>query len=385
MARDRTARRRYRNGGRLTAAGWVYGIIWGIMLTAAVRNDAAVALLLLGAMFGALAVSAFAAGRTVRAVRATREAPDRVWQGQTVHMSYFLANRSRWSSCMGLTLRDLPQKALDAASGYCAHLPARGQFRSGARFVALRRGRIRLDGIEISTGFPFGLIRAWRRTLEPANLIVWPARGELRAELCRRGAAEVSSARPSPISGGQDEFFGLREFREDDNPRLIHWKRSAGRHRPLVREMARPVPDVLFLIVDTAPSDSAAADLEKVLRLGATLIDHAMTRGYQVGLALANGKGIQTLPPATGRAQLRDLLDVLADIGGQAASLAQTLAAVRPAWLTHAQVVVVSAHEAPLDPRASVALAGRAGHLTVIGGPEQIDRVFADAPLPEAP
>lgn len=385
MPRHRTAQQRYRNGGRLTAAGWVYGVIWGIMLTAAVRNDAAVSLLLLGAMFGGLAVSAFAAGRTVRAVRATRESPDRVWQGQTVHMSYFLSNRSRWLSCMGLTLRDLPQKALDAASGYCAHLPARGQFRSGARFVALRRGRIGLEGLEISTGFPFGLIRAWRRTLEPADLIVWPARGELRAELFRRGAAEVSSARPSPISGGQDEFFGLREFREDDNPRLIHWKRSAGRHRPLVREMARPVPEVLFLIVDTAAPEAQTADPEKVLRLAATLIDHAMTRGYQVGLALADRRAVRTLPPATGRAQLRDLLDALANVHGPNGPLGQTLAAVRPTWLAHAQVMVLSAQEAPLDSRASVALAGQAGHLTIIGGPEQIDRVFADATLPEAP
>ena len=382
MAGRTRQRRRYRDGERLTRAGWLYVLIGMLMGAAALKHDAAVTLLLLGGMLGALGVSALIAGRTVRGVRVTREAPDRVWQGQTVHMSYFLANEHRWFSCMGLSIRDLPQPQLDMAGGYCAHLEPRSRFRSGARFVARTRGRVTLDGVELRTGFPFSLVTAWRRVIEPTDLVVWPARGVLKADLLRRGAAEISAATPSLLTGGQDEFFGLREFRQDDNPRLIHWRRSAGRTQPLIREMARPLPDVLMIVIDTLTTDAGGAAIrERLLRLAATLIDRAMTRGYQVALALAGDDGIRTLAPAAGRAAMRDLLDALAELGENTAHpLARTLAALRRDWLGQSQVVVLSPRAGAVGRNDTRALRAASGHLTVIAGADRLADVFEDDP-----
>jgi uncharacterized protein (DUF58 family) len=321
-----------------------------------------------------MGASAFIAGRTVRRVDVTRAAPDRLWQGQPVYVSYFLTNTHRWFSCMGLTLRDKPQADLETVNGYCTHLRPHGTFRSGARIVASKRGRAALNEIELSTRFPFSLVRAWRRSVQAQDVVVWPARGRLKTELLQRGAALVSAAAPSTTSGGQDEFFGLRDFRADDNPRLIHWRRSAGRPNPLVREMTRPRPDVLMIVIDTAADGPLA---EKLLRLAATLIDHAMTRGYQVGLALPADDGVRVIPPAAGRAQLRDLLDALAEADVETSlPLTDTVATLQPDWLRHAQVTVLS----PAD-RPSVntdALRRYAGHVTVLAGERHIDAAFED-------
>ena len=376
MARRRTARRRGRHGERLTFAGLAYIGIVTMMAAAAIKNDAAVTLILLGGMMGALGASAFIAGRTVRRVEVSREAPDRLWQGQPVYVSYFLTNTHRWFSCMGLTLRDKPQADLQTVNGYCTHLRPHGTFRSGARIVASKRGRAALGQIQLSTRFPFSLVRAWRRSVQTQEVVVWPARGRLKTELLQRGAALVSAAAPSPTSGGQDEFFGLRDFREDDNPRLIHWRRSAGRPNPLVREMTRPRPDVMMIVIDTAGGGPV---VEKILRLAATLVDHAMTRGYQVGLALPAANGVRAIPPATGRAQLRDLLDALAEADANIPRpLAETVAALQPDWLRHAQVMVLS----PVDRPAvnAGALRRHAGHVTVLAGEQRVDAAFEDAP-----
>ena len=387
MAR-RAKRRRPRHGERLTLAGGVFIGITVMMAAAALKNDSAITLILLGGMMGGLGVSAFVAGRTVRRVKITRETPDRIWQGQTVHVGYFLANARRWLSCMGLTLRELPQPTLDTVNAYCAHLPARSRFRSGARLVALARGRLALDGIEVSTQFPFSLIRAWRHVPDPRELIVWPARGRLKAELLRRGAAAISTAGPSPMTGGQDEFFGLREFRDDDNPRLIHWRRSAGRQRPLVREMTRPLPDVLVIVIDTfAPKwDTAASECrEGLLRLAATLIDHAMTRSYQIGLALAVDGGVRVIRPAAGRAQLRQLLDALAEVGDNVSRpLQHTLNALPPDSLRLAQVLMLTPRT-DIDAAPLLGLRAVCGHLTVIAGPQQLARVFEETAIVEEP
>ena len=376
MARRRKARRRGRHGERLTLAGLAYIGIVTMMAAAAIKNDAAVTLILLGGMMGALGASAFVAGRTVRRVDVTREAPDRLWQGQPVYVSYFLTNTHRWFSCMGLIIRDKPQAHLQTVNGYCTHLRPRGTFRSGARILVSRRGRTDLSEIQLSTRFPFSLVRAWRRSVQAQEVVVWPARGRLKAELLQRGAALVSAAAPSPTSGGQDEFFGLRDFREDDNPRLIHWRRSAGRPNPLVREMTRPRPDVLMIVIDTATDGPV---VEKLLRLAATLVDHAMTRGYQVGLVLPADGGVCAIPPATGRAQLRGLLDALAEADANASGdLAETVAALRPDWLRHAQVMILSPVD---DPAISAgALRRHAGHVMVLAGEQQIDAAFEDAP-----
>jgi len=379
---QRTRRRFARTGDRLTAAGWIYLLVMMVVLAAAVRHDAAVTLMLLGAMFTGLVVSAVLARRMVSKIDVTRQAPDRLWQGQPTHVSYFLSSRHRWLPGLGLVLHDLNGGDVHAVDGYCACLTAHGRFRSGGRLVARRRGQARLTGLEVRTTFPFGLVRAWRRLAIPAEAVVWPARGRLKAPLLRRGAAVTSMEKASLVSGGQDEFIGLRELRDDDNPRLIHWRRSAGRDTPLIREMARPRPDVLFVVLDApAAEDGSDGANETMLRLAATLIDHAMTRGYQVGLAVADGEVAVAIPPAAGRAQLRALLDALARVDAHRhGSLADVLASLRPSWVHQAEVIVLRHDRPPAANGALRRLRATCSHLTCVSGTAAFKAVFEDNP-----
>jgi len=382
MTRGR--QRRSRTRVRLTLAGWLYLAMATVISAAAAKTDAAVTLILLGAMFGVLLASAVLAWRSVRAVDVTRKMPDRLWQSQTVHLSYYLQNHHRWFACLGLRIAELARPHVEAVNGYCLHLRPRSLFRSGARMVALRRGPMSLTGVEISTVFPLSLVKASRRmALAAEPVIVWPARGRLRRQVLQRGAVAISSAAPSKMTGGQDEFFGLREFRPDDSPRLIHWRRSAGRPKPLIREMARPLPETLCLIVDT-PADSrdaaVRAEIEPLLRFAATLADHALVRGYRVSLAIAGPENVQTFAPATGRAQQRNVLDALAAGDNTARSLDEVVAAVPPSWLSRSQVMLLSPRAAALDGQAVERLRARCGHLTVVDA-RSLPEIFEDHPL----
>jgi len=378
-----TTQRRSRIRARITAAGWLYVLVTSVILATAIRHDAAVTLLLLGAMLGGLLSSSVLGRRIVRGLRVSRQGPARCWQGQVTHVSYFLANRNRWMPCMDVQLGDLPQEGVRSVDAYCACLHARDQFRSGGRFVVGRRGRSTLKGMEVRTTFPFGLLAVRQRLLEPVDLVVWPARGRLKTELLRRGAAQVASQRASAIAGGQDDFFGLREFRDDDNPRLIHWRRSAGREQPLIREMARPLPNTLVVIIDTLAADPKKGRglRERLLRLAATLVDRSMTRGYQVGLALARSDEVRTVPPATGRAQLRALLDELADADDNTTTaLARTVRSLRAGWLRQAEAIVLSGNADVASDASLRPLRASCSHLTVIAGRKQVNAVFEDPP-----
>jgi uncharacterized protein (DUF58 family) len=368
----------------VTRAGWLFLAVSVLIGLAAVKSQRPLMFVVFGGMMGAMHISAIMAKRMLSAVAVRHQAPSRVWQNQTVHIGYFLRNVRPRASCLGLGLEQLAPEGVESASGYCAHLAPRGRFRAGARFAARRRGRFRLRGVRLNTSFPFGLVEAHRRFEEEGSLVVWPARGRLRRQLLHRGAVESSSSAPSRVTGGQDEFFGLRDYREGDNPRWIHWRRSAGRAKPVVREMSRPLPEILWLVLDTHGSDLRNLGeyrRERMLRFAATVIDYAFSRGYQVGLALGHSGGVRVLAPAGGRGQRRDLLDALADVALDSPhTLTDTLSHLRRSQLRQAQVVLLAARrssvkETPLLP---VRLACR--HLRVINE-DDLEGFFDDDPL----
>ena len=223
MAAEKIRRRNRSIRCRLTKAGWLFLGLSVLVGAAAVKSQTPMVFLIFGGMMGSLQVSAMVSRRSVCDVQLLREAPGRAWQNQTVHFGYHLRN-SRRRPCLGLCIEEILPEGIDSVLGYCLHLPGKGVFRAGARFAARRRGRILLKDLRLKSTFPFGLVCASRPVEQDASLVVWPAKGKLKKELLHRGAGATSSAAPSLASGGQDEFFGLREYRQGDNLRWIHWR-----------------------------------------------------------------------------------------------------------------------------------------------------------------
>jgi len=367
---------------RLTRPGWVFLLLAMLVGTAAGKSEVALVFVMFGMMLGTLAVSVLLSWRMVAGVRLRRDCPEWAWQHRPVHLGYYLRSIRAHTSCLGLSVEEIAPPHAPAAGGFCLHLSPRAVFRAAGRFVPRHRGRLRLTASRVSTIFPFGLVRATRTFDAPAELLVWPARGALKRKLLSHGAVETSTAAPSRASGGQDEFFGLREYRSGDNPRWIHWRRSAATRTPVVREMARPLPDVLWVIVDTqtTPGAMGRADRERLLRFAATLIDYALARGYRVGLALADDAGPRILRPAEGRRQRSDLLDALAAADENLRTpLGDTLRRLPRGWLAKSELIVCGKGRhlaaAPLG-----ALRGVARNIQLITQ-EDLPRVFKDDPL----
>ncbi len=339
---------------------------------------------LVGAMLGGMAVSSMIARSMVVAANVQRELPTRAWQFETIYFGYYLRNRRRRTPCLGLALHEIAPRGVENAYGYCVHLPGKGVFRAGCRLSAENRGRVNLKGVRLTTKFPFGLVIVRRDVEQAASLVVWPAKGRIKSDMFRHGALEASSAPPSRLQGGQDEFFGLREYRTGDSPRWIHWKRSAGRETPVVREMAHPVPDVLFLAIDTKLDEKeplAEWQRERLLRFAATLIDEALLRGFQVGMALATTAGVKVFPPAMGIGARTDLLDALADVSNKQKIPMRDVVDAIPASAVHkAQTFLLTEDRKSIHPETLAQLGRSARHLELIGAGD-LEHLFEDNPL----
>jgi uncharacterized protein (DUF58 family) len=133
--------------------------------------------------------------------------------------------------------------------------------------------------------------------------------------LCRAAEHTGSSMRPRP--GGQDEFYGVREHRPGDNPRNIHWRRSArtlSQGILVAKEMTQVAPPRLMLLVDTwltGKSPTELALVERAISMAASVVAAALDQDLSVGLFAWTGEW-KRIDPSRGKRHRTDLLSLLA-------------------------------------------------------------------------
>ena len=184
------------------------------------------------------------------------------------------------------------------------------------------------------------------------QLVVWPARGKLRNNILQFGAVNTSRSAPSRVRGGQDEFFGLRDYRNEDSPRWIHWRRSAQKGELVVREMVHPLPEMLWVVVDTyidEVENISDTERERLIRFAATLVDAAISKSFLTGMVLSVGGRIVVFPPSDARDQQRILLDALADIDANCSHrLEEVVTHLTCKQIANSRLVIVNMSAKPL-------------------------------------
>jgi uncharacterized protein (DUF58 family) len=143
----------------------------------------------------------------------------------------------------------------------------------------LRRGQQRVPRISLSTEFPFGLFRGWTWVHAPDPLLVYPvARGTRPPPV---DASEQDSGTHA-LAGGNDEWAGLRPFRDGDSPRQVAWKAYARGAPLLVKEYTGRSARTLRFDYDTL----AGLDREQRLEQLARWVVDAESSGARYGLSL---------------------------------------------------------------------------------------------------
>jgi len=170
-----------------------------------------------------------------------------------------------------------------------------------------QRGAAAVPAARARTTYPFGFFEKTRTVsfASPRKVVVWPARIELghsaRTLLSRLGAA------PTQRAGMGEDFFSLRPFTVGDDPRRVHWRRSAKSGQWFTKEheafASREV--VLEMVLDRA---AAAAATEHALASLGSLAEDLLAQGCAVGLVTAG----TSLAPGGGARQRSGILTALA-------------------------------------------------------------------------
>jgi len=277
--------------------------------------------LLLGWLLSFIIASGALSEATMRGLRVRRRPPPRVFAGQPFLMEIAVENEKDALASFSIEIEDLVGgRPLDKKCYFLKVPPGKTQ-RTSYRHTFSRRGLYRFDGFRIATKFPFGLFRKSRDADEPGEVLVYPPlvpvlRPPPRAE--QRG--EEAAAR----LGRRGEFWGLREWRDGDDRRDIHWRSSARTGRLMVREYEDEMTRRVIVVLDNAlPADvrqalasgepdaaAQAADdaLERAVSLAASLASVYLEVGWSVELV---ARGVH-VPSSAGRQHQARILRELA-------------------------------------------------------------------------
>jgi uncharacterized protein (DUF58 family) len=204
--------------------------------------------LVLGLLLSLLLVSGVLSDLALWRLRIKRKLPVRLFVGRRSLIDIALLNEKRWLSSVSVeTLDELDGEETEPAR-FLRVAPGKTDIAS-YRFEPQRRGIVELGTMRVLTRYPFGLIEKGYTIYLPDELVVFPRLLDHAATPAIRPMQ--GDAAPIHQTGRGTEFAGsVRFYREGDEARDIHWKRTASRGELVVREHEQDSSALVTLTVD---------------------------------------------------------------------------------------------------------------------------------------
>jgi uncharacterized protein (DUF58 family) len=252
--------------------------------------------LLLGMLLALIVVSGIMSELSLRDLTVVRRLPLRAQVGRAHLVEIEVFNHKSRIPSYAIEVEDLRfGQPADKRCFFLKISPRSAQVAAYRRTPA-RRGRDVHVGFRIATRFPFGLFEKSREVRAEGELIIYPAIDVVRLPPAPQGRApgtEVTFA-----SGHGEEFVGLKPMRTGDDPRDVHWRKSAAAGRLVLRERARESrPDVTITLDALRPrgaDDEWAAAFERRVREVASRAVAHLKRGDRVIVAATGVGSVRT-------------------------------------------------------------------------------------------
>jgi uncharacterized protein (DUF58 family) len=224
-----------------TAAFAAFLFVLAAMWYAASSQNSAAIYLLLFALASVLLVSIPHTLINLAGVTLTIESAKPTFAGDDVALPVEIINNSR-ETRYGLELV-LPDAGKTRARLDC--LPRKSAARLALRFSAPHRGVHKINAIHLTSCYPLGFVRAFRRFVSNQTYLVYPKpAGNPQLPMNRSYFAEN---RTQPGIGSGDDFAGVRAYMPGESQRHIDWK-AVARGQPLMtKQFAAETKGAVYL------------------------------------------------------------------------------------------------------------------------------------------
>jgi uncharacterized protein (DUF58 family) len=255
------------------------------------------------------------------AVDALRLTPDRLYVLSDQDVTLLVRNRSGY--VLQARLRDSrPESFAGTAEELSGPVPARGEVRWSYAVRPRARGLFSWGPLHLRYRSLLGL---WEmnRVLPPAGQTrVYPNLRALQRYhlLARANRLDTLGIRKVRLRGGAWEFESLRDYTPGDDVRLLDWKATARRRKPIVRNQEAERNQTLLLLVDCGRLMNAevegGAKVDHAVNTALVLAHVALARGDRVGLSTFSHTVHAWVSPRAHLGQNRLITEALYDLRG---------------------------------------------------------------------
>lgn len=293
-------------GIRITRVGLWYVLLAVIVAAAATNTGNNALYLVLSLQLALLGVSGVTSRWNVRGLRIGVEGPRDVFAGDPALFSFRLENAGRFSTRRLLLVAFSPGSSVRLVPALPPGASASGQL----ELLFARRGLQEVREIWVSSLFPLGLFRKGMRYPLRLPVLVYP-------QLFQGGrwvesGSPMEGDRSTAQRGWGHETFALRDFRPGDDPRAIHWKKTAQLGSLVARERESEERRHLTIELDnaTGPLRSPREEerFERLVSEAATAAVEFLEAGFSVELVTRS----HSVPAGAGPGQRRAILETLA-------------------------------------------------------------------------
>ena len=279
---------------------------------AAVNTGNNLLYLVLAMLLSLIIASGFLSEWGVRGLAIKRTFPPYIFARAPCSILLTVINKKRYLPSFSLELEEQIDGEHKGGLAYLFRVGPQKTHSQVYRLSFPRRGLHRLHEPHLLTRFPFGFFIKGARLKESREVVVYPALlpwEELQSEIGRGD----QGSRSRPYKGRGEDIFAVREYLPGDISRDIHWRSTAKRSQPMVKEYEQRGMKKVHIVLDTSvPKKAAPSDLNRFedrVSKAASLAYHLLKRpDYMVGLSA----GDEVFFPQQGDIHLHQMLRALA-------------------------------------------------------------------------
>lgn len=280
---------------KFTREGKFFAGITGGVGFAAINTGNNLLYLLLGMLLALLVVSLFMSSFSLRGLTVVRRLPVRAQVGAPHVVEIEVFNHKGTVPSYAIEVEDLRENLpADKRCFFLKISPASAQI-AAYRRTPNRRGRDQHVGFRLATRFPFGLFERSRELASAGELIIYPGIDPVTLGPATTGRALGNDSIAG--RGAGEDHVGLRPMRDGEDPRNIHWRKSAAMGQLVLRERALDLrPDVTLTLDVRMPANAGpdwAVGFERRIREIASRAVAHIKRGDLVRVRVSNGTTVR--------------------------------------------------------------------------------------------
>jgi uncharacterized protein (DUF58 family) len=303
----------------LTSEGWWLVLLTIAIGTAAINTGFNLLYLVLSMMLSFIVISGILSEIGLRRIDLVRSLPYSIFAQDHFEVGLSVSNAKRLFSSFTLFVEDSPESAevLKKDRKWCFIAKIVPGTRVSLSYSAqiLRRGLFTFRKFQVSSKFPFNFFEKIVTVQKAQSVLVYPRIYPLtEVMLLPRRERTDALRRLNLRMAGDEDFRGLKEFRDGDNPRRIHWVSTARHRKLMVKEFEKQRANQVFVILDTyssAKSEKRVESFEKAVSLAASVISFFNERNYSTGFA-ACAPALVRRRTGTGKRHFYSIMEALA-------------------------------------------------------------------------